>query len=299
MLGQEAASVLRGVSRTLKEEVNRSRWDDLEEFGAPIWSSLAAWRKANPSAEAVNLNGRTDIPDEDFVHLRGIKKLGISNCTKLSDAAFQYLEGIHTLYMNGCNQTTITDAAFVHLKGIHTLHMRGCNQNTITDAAFANLKGIHTLNLNWCHQRTITDAAFEHLTGIHKLEMMGTAPDTVTGAAFQHLRGIHELNACFLGPHFKDSDFEPLRGIAILSLLQFPGPKFRPGPELLHAICSPRLKELWYDVAAKPEFISLAHRMFGTERYRDGMDNHIVTRHACSIRGGTRKRLKRRSQPSS
>lgn len=294
MLGPEGAAPLRAVSKTLKAEVNRSRWDDLEEFGPPIRSSLEAWRKANPRAEALNVRGRIDLKDADFVHVRGIKKLNIAECRQLTDAAFEHFEGLHTLILNGCNQRAITDAAFRHLKGIHTLVMRGCNQDTITDAAFEHLRGIHTLNLNWCHQRTITDAAFEHLKGIHTLEMMGTAPDTVTGAALRHLKGIHTLNLCWVGRQFKDTDFEPLRGIAVLQLFQSPSPKFRPGPDLLRAICSPRLRELWYDAAATPEFVELARRMFGTERYEDGAENHIVERHACSVRGGGARRRTRR-----
>ena len=295
MLGDEGASPLRGVSRALKEEVDRSRWNELEEFGQPIRGSLEVWRRANPSAEALNVRGRLDLTDADFAGLRGIKKLNISECTQLTDAAFEHFEGLHTLYMNGCNQEAITDAAFSHLKGIHTLHMRGCNQRTITDAAFAHLKGIHTLNLNWCHQRTITDAAIAHLKGIHTLELMGTAPHTVTGAALLHLKGIHTLNLSYCGRRFTDADFEPLRGIAELHLFQGRQPRFRPGADLVKAICSPRLKELWYDEAAKPDFVEAARQAFGTERYEEGTDNHMVKKHVCPAKGGRRYTRRKRT----
>ena len=51
----------------------------------------------------------------------------MSECTQITDAAFVYLRGIHTLNMTGCKQATITDAAFVHLRGIHTLEIYGCS----------------------------------------------------------------------------------------------------------------------------------------------------------------------------
>ena len=161
-----------------------------------ITGSIRAWRAAFPVARAANVSYRSDIVDEDFVHIRGDVRVRLHTvrmwcCKSVTDAAFVYLRGIHTLDMIGCNQATITDSAFIHLRGIHTLYISGCNQ--ATDSAFIHLRGIHTLYMIGCNQVTITDSAFIHLRGIHTLDMWYCDQETITDSAFIHLRGIHTL----------------------------------------------------------------------------------------------------------
>src|SRR3989338_6448328 len=90
---------------------------------------------------------RSNILNLDFMKNLSYKifNLNIFHNKSITDKAFEYLKGIHTIDMSRCNQNTITDKAFKNLKGIHTLHMKSCNQDTITDKAFQNLRGIHTL----------------------------------------------------------------------------------------------------------------------------------------------------------
>ena len=113
------------------------------------------------------------------MHIRGdarvrLHTVNMAFCNSVTDAAFVYLRGIHTLDMSsglvGGNEK-VTDAAFVHLRGIHTLNMSCCNQNTITNAAFVNLRGIHTLDMSLCDQDTITGSTFTHLRGIRDLRV--------------------------------------------------------------------------------------------------------------------------------
>ena len=92
-------------------------------FGPDIEGSLQEWRQQNPDATVANIEGRRDLTDADFVHLKGIRKLNMAGCTQITDAAFVHLKGIHMLEMWDCTQAGITDGAFVHLKGIHTLNM--------------------------------------------------------------------------------------------------------------------------------------------------------------------------------
>ena len=153
-----------------------------------IRSSVRAWRAAFPVARAVNVSDRRDIVDADFVHIRGDARVRLHtvdmwNCKSVTDAAFLHLRGIHTLFMDGCNQATITDAAFVHLREIHTLYMGGCDQATITDSAFIHLRGINTLDMSGCNQATITPAALTHLRGIHILETYACSPAVRSAAA--------------------------------------------------------------------------------------------------------------------
>ncbi len=210
---------LRPVCVEFRQAIKDFPWMDEDSH---IKGSVKAWRAAFPVARAVNISERQDIVDADFVHIRGdarvrLHTLDMRGCKMVTDAAFVHLRGIHTLYMEECNQVTITDAAFVNLRGIHTLGMGGCNQATITDAAFVHLRGIHELYMSGCNQAVITDAAFAHLRGIHTLWMCGCNQATITNAAFVHLRGIHTLDIqiCYQAT-ITDAAFVHLRGIHTL-----------------------------------------------------------------------------------
>ena len=137
-----------------------------------IIGSVKEWREKNPDVKKISILGRKDITDDDF----------------------QYFQGIHTLIMIECDQSTITDQAFSYLKGIHTLHMSGCNQSTITDQAFSYLKGIHTLFMDECDQPTITDQAFSYLQGIKTIDITGCNQSTITDQAFTYLKDSHILH---------------------------------------------------------------------------------------------------------
>ena len=89
---------------------------------------------------------------------KAVSLLNMSECTEVTDAAFEHLKGIHTLFMRHCTQATITDAAFEHLKGIHSLVMMHCNQATITGAGLEHLKGISRLGMYRCRAEAIAAA---------------------------------------------------------------------------------------------------------------------------------------------
>ncbi len=163
-----------------------------------------------------------NIRDSHLSFLERIHALNICACVHLTDDAFKYLKGIHTLNMVHCSQYRITDEAFAHLKGVHTLSMIGCTQETITDKAFENLKGIHTLKMSKCRQETITDKAFEHLKGIHTLLMIRCDQETITDKAFANLKGIHTLNMVECTQEtITDAIFEHLQGIESFNLICF------------------------------------------------------------------------------
>ena len=150
-------------------------WMDVK---SKIKGSVKAWRAAFPVARSVNVSHRRDIVDADFVHIRGdarvrLHTVHISNCLSVTDAAFEYLRGIHTLYMGMgiWERANISDAAFVHLRGIHTLIMNYCDQKTITDAAFVHLRGIHLLNMSYCDQITLSDKLMTLLIEIKELHV--------------------------------------------------------------------------------------------------------------------------------
>jgi hypothetical protein len=50
------------------------------------------------------------------------------------------------LFLSLIMSCSITDTAFSYLKGIHSLDISHCNQSTITDHAFSYLQGSYTIN---------------------------------------------------------------------------------------------------------------------------------------------------------
>lgn len=156
-------------------------------FTDVITVPLKIWREAYPNAISANIKGRTDITDDDFQYLKGIKYLNMESCYTITDAGFVHLNGIEELIMNNCRQDTITDAAFVNLQGIKSLDMMYCDQLTITDAAFLNLSGITNLNMAYCDQETLTDAAFINLSGIRTLNMKHCYQSTISGRTLNRL----------------------------------------------------------------------------------------------------------------
>ena len=183
-------NIFRLVCQEFKEAATEFPWMDKE---TRITGDLMEWRAIFPFARAVNVSLREDLVDADFVHIRGDARLHFVDMnthffwgSKVTDAAFVYLRGIHTLVMQGCY--LVTDAAFINLRGIHTLNMWHCTQ--VTDAAFVHLRGIQELNM--CSCTKVTDAAFIHLRGIHTLDM--SLCNQITDAAFVNLRGIHTLS---------------------------------------------------------------------------------------------------------
>jgi len=194
--------------------------------------TFAIFSRYFPCAIGLNLSDDRALVDADFreftagftspefingmrlpivTRAKGIIRLNIGRCIQITDAAFVYLRGIHTLYMSHCSQVGITNAAFVNLRGIHTLYMNFCKQ--ITDAAFDNLRGIHTLGMAMCNQ--ITDAAFVNLRGIYRLDIM--ACYQITNIGFIHLKGIRDLDisTCW---QVTDAEFVHLRGIHLLDM---------------------------------------------------------------------------------
>jgi hypothetical protein len=218
------ACALRLVCREFLAAVSEHPWEDR---GTVIMGSIAAWRACFPRARCANVqkmswglarSKRTaPVSNADFVHFEGLRELHMAECTDVTDAAFGFLRGIHTLDMSFCYQSTITDAAFAHLAGIQRLSMWGCGQATITDAAFAHLRGIQLLNIAACKQ--LTDAAFVHLRGAHTLYMMECDQPAITDAAFVHLRGIHTLVMSDCGQDSKTgATFASLKGAAVLGI---------------------------------------------------------------------------------
>ncbi len=132
MFSTKEATVLRLVCKELKDAVADFPWEDEKTV---IKGSVAAWRACFSRARWANVSQdnlperltrfssgrRIPVVDADFVHFVGLKGLNMSGCTSITDTAFKFLQGIHTLNMKFCNHSTITDETFVHLKGIHSL----------------------------------------------------------------------------------------------------------------------------------------------------------------------------------
>ena len=127
------------------------------DFGPHIEGPLAAWRAANPDAQAARLNGRRDLTDDDCAFLRGVRVLNIAGCSQLTDAAFAHFGSLEVLVMNGC--ANVTEVGFAHMPRLRKLLMKNCL--SATDGAFKNLVHLRQLDVDGC--RKLTAAALDGL----------------------------------------------------------------------------------------------------------------------------------------
>ena len=86
-----------------------------------------------------------------------LKYLSLYLPTSVEDKHLQYLKGVHTIDLGGCNE--ITDKGLQYLKGVHSINLWGCDN--ITDEGLEYLKGVHTIDLRWCNY--ITDKGLQYL----------------------------------------------------------------------------------------------------------------------------------------
>ena len=90
------AYAVRSTCREALAAVTTFPWEDST---TRIKGNLALWRACFPQARSANVSGRRDLTNADFVNLRGIRSLDMSNSgdDDLSDAAFAHLRGVRVL----------------------------------------------------------------------------------------------------------------------------------------------------------------------------------------------------------
>ncbi len=125
------------------------------------------------------------ILDKDLEHFRGIPRLNLNMCKKITDTGLAQLTGIQSLHLNSVN---ITDAGLKYLSGIQSLHLKSVN---ITDAGLKYLSGIKELT---CVEDGITDDGLQFLKGIKILRLPRN--NRITNVGLVHLKGVHEVDLC-------------------------------------------------------------------------------------------------------
>ena len=124
-----------------------------QQHGTPA-RTLAAWRKANPTADRVSLNCfGAAVKDEDLVHLRGVANVCMWGCTGLTDAGFAHLAGVRVVRLHGCNNPRLTHCALQHIRGARVVIMTSCGQSSLNSmGACMALEGVEALDISSCSQ---------------------------------------------------------------------------------------------------------------------------------------------------
>ena len=193
-------SSARGINRGFREAVGSLRVYDTQTV---VRGSVELWRRSFPNARAINLTGRV-LTDADFVHLRGLTDICLSETSGFTDAGFANIAGVKKLSLFRCT-APLTDAALAHITGIEFLNM-SYTSFPLTDAGLAHLRGIKELIMPQSSirsQAVFTDAGLAHLVGIRKLDIDGYSSATLTDAAFEPLcakiRGEYPLRELDIG----------------------------------------------------------------------------------------------------
>jgi hypothetical protein len=186
-LRQKDLCNFRTINRLARDNVEQVREVD---YSKPLHYSIEQFFTLFPNAISINLSGRDDITDADFVHLGQIQHLNISGCKNITDAAFEHLPRLKSLnisqtkitdatllkYKNSleslnidyCNN--ITDNGLMHLTKLKTLSMEACG--LITDQTFTNLENLEYLDMTYCSQEEITDEAFRNKNKLKRIMML-------------------------------------------------------------------------------------------------------------------------------
>jgi hypothetical protein len=188
-LDTDNARELRRVSKKFRQLVEDYKWDD---FTTRVVDPRN-WRVCFPKAVSCNfatykdgkLYANTKLNDSDLVPLHGLKRVNLSGCIAL------------------------TDAAFANFAGVPEVHARACH---ITNAGLPFLHGAYVVDVSGSR---ITDAGLKHLCGVRELDVSDTK---LTGSGFVHLPGIVSLtaNGC---RYIKPDALKQLEGISCLMMI--------------------------------------------------------------------------------
>jgi hypothetical protein len=245
-------------------------------WGPVIEGSLEAWRLAHPAALVANLEGRTDIGDEDLAFLGGVIALNISGCSqaRLTDSAFAsgLGEGLRALDCTGCTQ--LTNATLASLgPQLRELALGYCSQASISDAGFAGLKRLRALDLSYCTQDTLTNTALAHVgETLLWLNLEGCMQPSLSGNLFSYLHRLTHLALSVReGGAYTDAHFSAFEGMRLRSLT------------LWNAQAGSRLTDRTFHSLAGLETLELS--------FRAGAAGPAVSRAAFSSHKGRLKRL--------
>ena len=121
--------------------------------------------------------------------LEGVHKIYLHGCNQITDQGLQYLKRVHIINLTYCQQ--ITDQGLKYLEGVHHnwfICLLSNNRSRFTifswrvRSSIGKLKEVHTIDLCGCHQ--ITDQGLQYLKGAHKIESNGIR--RITNQALQY-----------------------------------------------------------------------------------------------------------------
>ena len=87
--------------------------------------------------DSVIIVQRETLTDEKLKFFRGVKKISLCWCKKITGNGLEVLKGVKEINLCGCNQ--ITDNGLEVLQGVKEIDLSGCNQ--ITDNGLKFLEG--------------------------------------------------------------------------------------------------------------------------------------------------------------
>jgi len=124
--------------------------------------------------QAFNLSER-DVTDAGLAYLQGLsglKMLGLSWASKISDVGLTYLRNLTVLQSLYLDSTNVTDAGFMNLQWLTTLFSLDVSENEIGDVGLKNLQGLTSLQNLFLSNTRISDVGLQHLQGLSTLQML-------------------------------------------------------------------------------------------------------------------------------
>lgn len=173
--------------------------------------------------ESLSLN-RTNLVDEDFVHLKdltGLVELDISSMKQIDGSGLALLSDLKSLRKLTCFNANIADSAMEHISKIPSLEDLSLYMTQIDGFGLIHIKNIKSLKKLSLSKTSITDESLAYLKDMTELKELELYDTQIGDNGLAHLKGLTSLEKLILGSVDRGSEISPITdaGLAHLSPL--------------------------------------------------------------------------------
>ena len=171
--------------------------------------------------ESLSLS-RTNIVDEDFVHLKGLTgllDLNLSSMKQIDGSGLAHLTHFKALKELTCFNANIADSALEHISTIASLEDLNLYMTQIDGSGLIHIKNLTSLKNLSLSKTSITDVSLAHLKDMTWLKELELYDTQIGDEGLANLKGLTSLERLILGNIEKDPGESPITdaGLAHLS----------------------------------------------------------------------------------
>ena len=170
--------------------------------------------------ESLSLS-RTNIVDEDFVHLKslvGLLALDLSSMKQIDGSGLVHLVNYKTLKELTCFNANIEDLALEHISKIASLEQLTLYLTQVDGSGLIHLKNLTSLKKLSLSKTSVTDASLAHLKDMLWLNELELYDTEIGDDGLANLKGLTSLERLILGSIDRDSGVSPITDAGLIHL---------------------------------------------------------------------------------